>query len=79
MKEDNGIIYYDTSEAANYLGISKDMLYHYTKRGQINRYQFGFLRTAYYRLDELEDFRNFLNSPRKYGSDDDDDESYDSD
>jgi excisionase family DNA binding protein len=55
--EMDGVMYYSTEEACDYLGLSRDTLNRMTKDGRLHKYRQGFARTVYYRQSELDALR----------------------
>jgi excisionase family DNA binding protein len=48
--------YLNTSEACQYLGVSRETLNNYVNAGRLHRYKRGIGRTAYYKRSDLDRF-----------------------
>lgn len=58
--EMNGETFLTTQEACNQLGVSRETLNNYVKKGRISRFKKGIGRTAYYKkidIDRLSELR----------------------
>ncbi len=50
----DGATYLNTSEACEYLGVSRETLNNYLNAGRLHRYKRGIGRTAYYKQSDLD-------------------------